>query len=277
MAANCDQQEISGGSESSKNESQAENGTTVSSGEKRFQVHHLLSISRWKWNASTMGLVLNLGRNYYVGGVRALLRETTTASSSATSKNGDTNSPRKIGLLIEAFGYRDLRAAHVSKVFRHPSQGSSSSSHSSAGTQLRPVEYEYLKSTTTYKLCILYFRADDFLPKCSYTFVYNDTFDYATSVLLKDLTSLEDLFEHAPLQDSSSFAPTVNVMEEWNLTDMDSSIRSLKEKGDWGNPNGLDARFEYPDVAGIVAYVSRNRIVNNNNNNNKHEKCTKHP
>ena len=183
-----------------------------------------VSISRWRLNASWTGAFLNLGSNYYIAAIRALLRTT------RTTKAGEDI--HLIGLVIESFGYWDLRSAHATTVFRDDGKG--------GVTQLEPFTCSYQKSTASYKLCRMYFREEEFLPKHSYSFRYNGASDYEISVFLTNLTSIDSLFADAKEIDLKDPLPPSNP-EDWET--LPSRVKMDRQAGSWGNPNARSAPY----------------------------------
>jgi hypothetical protein len=217
--------------------------TTVNNKNKpiRFHVRPQLSISQWKLNGSWMGSILNLGSNYYVTAIRALLRgEAEEESSDVKKENINNNNQRVIGLALEAFGYWDLRSPHKTKIYR-------CDDNTGTVTELKYVDYHYIVSTATYKSCILYFREDDFLPKCSYSFQYNGGMDFERTVFLEKLTSVDDLFAGTgdPVELSAlkttTLAPS-DVVKDWYLKVPERAL-SARAMGKWGDPNGPPAPY----------------------------------
>ena len=200
------------------------------------------AVCQWKHNDTCMGTILNLGSDYYVTAVRALLRP----------QDQDVTGKRLLGVVIEAFGYWDLRAAHTSAINRI----------GDSNRKLAPVAFRYLKSTATYKLCILWFREDDFLLKHSYMFQYNGMVpDYERTMLVDGLMSVEDPFGHGASQTETvdfeelrAALPPTNLTvtpNEWNL-ELPSKVRAYEKSGKWGNPNGPRTRYG-PDLRTIFA------------------------
>mmetsp|Transcript_135662 Transcript_135662/g.201758 ORF Transcript_135662/g.201758 Transcript_135662/m.201758 type:complete len:261 (-) Transcript_135662:72-854(-) len=204
----------------------------------RFHVRPQVSISRWQMNGSWMGAILNLGSNYYVTAIRALLRR--EAVEADIQKENAKNDQRVIGVALEAFGYRDLRTPHFTKVYRCDEK-------TGIVTELQLLDYHYLVSTATYKSCLLFFREDDFLPKCSYSFRYNGAVDYELTTFLKNLTSIDGLFsgtgdpvDFATLK-STVLSPS-DVEKDWQLK-LPERVLSDQALRKWGNPNGQSAPY----------------------------------
>jgi hypothetical protein len=223
-----------------------ESATTAENNKKkpiRFHVRPQLSISQWQLNGSWMGAILNLGSNYYVTAIRALLRreaEEEESSDITKKENSNNNNQRVIGLALEAFGYRVLRTPHYTKIYRCDEK-------TGAVTHLQYVDYHYIVSAATYKSCILFFREDDFLPKCSYSFQYNGGVDYELTVFLKNLTSVDDLFAGTgdPVEFSALKTTTLepsDVVKDWNL-EMPKRALSDRALGKWGGPHGQAAPY----------------------------------
>jgi hypothetical protein len=234
------------GEDVAKPQAEKEAATTTENNKKkplRFHVRPQLSISQWRLNESWMGAILTLGSgsNYYVTAIRSLLRgEVEGESSDVKKENNNNNNQRVIGLALEAFGYRDLRTAHYTKIYR-------CDDITGAVTQLQCVDYHYIVSTATYKSCILFFREDDFLPKCSYSFQYNGAVDYEKTVFLENLTSVDDLFAGTgdPVEFSALKTTTLkpsDVVKDWNLEVPERAL-SDRAMGKWGDPNGPPAPY----------------------------------
>jgi hypothetical protein len=224
------------GEDMAKPQAKKESATTTENNKKkpiRFHVRPQLSISQWQLNGSWMGAILTLGGgNYYVTAIRALLRGEAEEESS--------NNHRVIGLALEAFGYRDLRTPHYTKIYR-------CDENTGAVTQLQYVDYHYIVSTATYKSCILFFREDDFLPECSYSFRYNGGVDYEKTVFLEKLTSVDDLFGGTgdPVEFSALKTTTLEPsdgVKDWNL-EVPERVLSDRAMGKWGDPNGPPAPY----------------------------------
>jgi hypothetical protein len=189
---------------------------------------HQLSISNWRMNGTWMGTFLNLSYNYYVTAVRALIR---APNMPTKTKKGDVN---LIGLVIEAFGFWDLRSAHSTTVYRQAAADG-------ALIQLEPFTWDYPVCTTTYKLCRLWFRESDFLPKHSYFFQYNGRRDYEWIVFLENLISMDELFATAQPYDAKTILPPSNPLE-WDDA-ITLRVKADRESGKWGNPNSKRAPY----------------------------------
>ena len=207
-------------------------------------------VSAWTFNDTWAGTILNLGCSFYVAAARAVLR-------TQRGRRGCPGADYLVGVVVEAFGYRDLRAAHRTTVRRLGPKKAEGINAGAAAVRpppssdvLDPVAFRYLTCTLSYKLCVLWFRAEDFLPGFSYSIQYNGRRDYEERIFLRNISSHGEVFGGAPEVPFAQLRESLPPSElrvspnEWGI-ELPSSVVAAGEKGTWGNSEGPPITMMY--------------------------------